>query len=177
VSGLTFLIGGARSGKSRLAVRLAAGSGRPVVVIATGEAGDEEMAERIRRHRADRPAGWTTIEEPIALGDALAAVDNEAFVVVDCLTLWVSNLLGAGRADDDVEQEAGAAAQLTAVRPGGTVVVSNEVGLGVIAANPLARRYVDLLGRVNSIWAGAADRSFLLVAGRAVPLVEGLPDG
>jgi adenosyl cobinamide kinase/adenosyl cobinamide phosphate guanylyltransferase len=177
VSGLTFLVGGARSGKSRLAGRLAAESGRPVVVIATGEAGDEEMTERIRRHRAERPAAWTTVEEPLALGEALVTADAGAFVIVDCLTLWVSNLLGAGRIDGDVEHEAVEAARLASARPGGAVVVSNEVGLGVIAANPLARRYVDLLGRVNTIWADAADRSFLLVAGRPIPLVDGLADG
>ena len=97
--GLTFLLGGARSGKSSLAVELARASEAPVVFIATGEAGDEEMAERIERHRAERPAGWTTVEEPRALADAIAATPDDACVVVDCLSLWVANTLdrGAGR--------------------------------------------------------------------------------
>jgi adenosyl cobinamide kinase/adenosyl cobinamide phosphate guanylyltransferase len=166
---LTLLVGGARSGKSRAAIRLARASDRPVVVIATGEAGDEEMAERIRRHRAERPAGWVTVEEPTDLAAAMSAADPEAFVIVDCLTLWVANLLGQDLSDDEIAGRAAEAATLAAGRAGDTAVVTNEVGMGVIPDNPLGRRYADLLGRVNASWAEAADRTFLMVAGRAVP--------
>jgi adenosyl cobinamide kinase/adenosyl cobinamide phosphate guanylyltransferase len=172
--GLTFLVGGARSGKSRLAQAMALRADRPVVVIATAEAGDDEMAARIDRHRADRPPGWTTIEEPIDLDRALRSVDPAAFVVIDCLTLWVSNLLGRELADDDVATRADEAAGLAAAHAGGTVAVSNEVGMGVVPANAMARRYADLLGRVNATWAAAADRPFFVVAGRTLPL--GSPD-
>src|SRR5687768_16628042 len=92
---LVLLLGGARSGNSRLAVRLAADAGAPVVFLATGEAGDEEMADRIARHRAERPAGWTTVEEPVALRQAAADAPAGATLVVDCLSLWVANLLEA----------------------------------------------------------------------------------
>jgi adenosyl cobinamide kinase/adenosyl cobinamide phosphate guanylyltransferase len=164
---LVVLLGGARSGKSALAVRLA---GERATFVATGTAEDEEMAERIRRHRADRPAGWTTIEEPIALGAALETVAAEEAVVVDCLSLWVSNLLGADWGDDAVEQEAVSVARRAAARPGPTIVVSNEVGLGIVPTNPLGRRYRDLLGLVNRTFAGEAERAVLVVAGRGIEL-------
>jgi adenosylcobyric acid synthase len=166
VSGLTFLLGGARSGKSALALSLA-GDG-PVTFVATGTAGDDEMAERIERHRAERPAGWVTVEEPVALRDAVAAAQGT--VVVDCLSLWVANLLEAGWADAEVEAEAVAAAQVAAGRR--TIAVSNEVGLGVVPATPLGRRYRDVLGRVNASWAAAAEDAYFVVAGRALRLEE-----
>lgn len=167
---LTVLTGGMRSGKSRLAVRLAAASGADVVVIATAEPRDDDMAARIRRHRAERPDDWATVEEPVELAAALAATPPEATVVVDCLTLWVSNLLERGRGDGEVLGDATAAARLAAGRAGGTIVVTNEVGGGVIPANPLARGYADLLGRVNAVWAEHARRALLVVAGRVLPL-------
>lgn len=176
---LTLLLGGAAAGKSRLAVRIAAMRGGPVVVIATAEARDEEMAERIRRHRASRPPGWLTVEEPFDLGAALASAPEDALVLVDCLTLWVSNLLERGLSDDEILERAAEAAALAASRSAGTIAVSNEVGSGVVPTNALARRYRDLLGRVNALWAEAADCAALVVAGRVVPLVgpEVLGDG
>jgi adenosylcobinamide kinase/adenosylcobinamide-phosphate guanylyltransferase len=169
-AGLTFLVGGARSGKSRLAQTMAAGTGGPVTIIVTAEPGDDEMAARIDRHRAERPAGWTTVEEPLDLAAAIDAADPDARVVVDCLTLWVSNLMGHGLSDDDIAARSQTASGLAAAHLGGAVVVSNEVGMGVVPANAMARRYADLLGRVNAAWAAAADRSFLVVAGLALPL-------
>jgi len=151
-------------------MRLATERGRPVAVIATGQAGDDEMTERIRRHRAERPPHWTTIEEPLELEAAIFSVDASALVIVDCLTLWVSNLLGAGLTDVEIEAAASTAAGVAARHAGGAVAVSNEVGMGLVPANALARRYADLLGRVNVTWADAAGRSFLVVAGRALPL-------
>jgi adenosylcobinamide kinase / adenosylcobinamide-phosphate guanylyltransferase len=163
------LLGGARSGKSTLAVQLA---GESATFVATGTAGDEEMAERIRRHRAERPAGWTTIEEPLALGAALRSVAPEETAVVDCLSLWVSNLVAADWGDTAIEQEAAAVAQQAAARLGLTVVVSNEVGLGIVPATPLGRRYRDLLGVVNRTFAAEADRALLVVAGQGIELAR-----
>jgi adenosylcobinamide kinase/adenosylcobinamide-phosphate guanylyltransferase len=169
---LTVLLGGARSGKSALAARLAGNWAGPVTVVVTGQAGDAEMAERIERHRAERPRSWQTVEAPRELEPALTAAPDGSFVIVDCLTLWVSNLMGQGLADGQVEQQARAAAAVAAARPEPTVAVSNEVGAGIVPAEAVARRYRDLLGQVNTIWAAAADQALLLVAGRAVPLLD-----
>lgn len=167
---LTVLTGGMRSGKSRLAVRLAAASGDDVVVVATAQPRDDDMAARIRSHRAERPDAWGTVEESTDLADALAAMPPGATVVVDCLTLWVSNLIEAGRGDDEILDHAGAAARHAVAREGTTIVVTNEVGGGVIPEHPLARRYADLLGRVNAVWSEHARRAYLVVAGRVLPL-------
>lgn len=163
---MIFLLGGARSGKSSAAVRLAVASGRPVTFVATAEAGDEEMAARIAAHRAERPADWDSVEAPLELLAAVSSADAGRFLVVDCLTLWVANLVGAGRSSGEIIAEARLVAEALRARPG--VVVSNEVGLGVVPANALARRYRDDLGAVNALFAAAAKRSLLLVAGRAL---------
>jgi adenosyl cobinamide kinase/adenosyl cobinamide phosphate guanylyltransferase len=162
---LTLLLGGARSGKSALAVRMATEAGRPVVFVATGEAGDAEMAERVRLHRESRPADWTTVEEPLELRRALDDA-GDALVVVDCLTLWVANALERGWSAARIEEHAAEAAS----RAGDTIAVSNEVGLGVVPATPLGRTYRDVLGRVNAIWAAAADEALFVVAGRTLEL-------
>jgi adenosylcobinamide kinase/adenosylcobinamide-phosphate guanylyltransferase len=164
------LLGGARSGKSALAVEMARRSGAPVTFVATAEAGDEEMAERIARHRAERPAGWTTAEAPVAVLDAVRAAPAGRVVVVDCLTLWVANLLGRGAGAGEIRAAAGELAGALAERSGGAVVVSNEVGLGIVPASALARDYRDALGSVNATFAGRAERTALVVAGRALRL-------
>jgi adenosylcobinamide kinase / adenosylcobinamide-phosphate guanylyltransferase len=171
---LTLLLGGARSGKSALAARLAGRWDGPVTVVVTGQARDAEMAERIRRHRAGRPGHWRTVESPREVGAALAGAPADAFVVLDCLTLWVSNLLEQGLDDRRVEQLARSAAATAAARAAPTVAVSNEVGAGIVPADALSRRYRDLLGQVNAAWAAEADQALLLVAGRAVPLLDPL---
>jgi adenosylcobinamide kinase / adenosylcobinamide-phosphate guanylyltransferase len=173
---LVFLVGGACSGKSALAVRLAAESGAPVVFVATAEGLDDEMRERIAAHRAERPSDWQTVEAPTDLAAAIGTIDEEATVIVDCLSLWVANLLESGT---DVEEKARLGAAWASTRPGRTIVVSNEVGLGLVPTNPVGRRYRDLLGRTNAIWAENAERAFLIVAGRALPLMStsGLLDG
>jgi adenosyl cobinamide kinase/adenosyl cobinamide phosphate guanylyltransferase len=164
------LLGGARSGKSATAVRLAGASGLPVTVIATAEPGDDEMAARIARHRAQRPAGWVTLEAPLDLHGALTVADGGHFLIVDCLTLWVSNLLGAGRTDHEIDIEGARVAGL--LRGRRAAVVSNEVGLGIVPANELGRRYRDVLGSLNATFADAASRSLLMVAGRAIDLAQ-----
>ena len=171
----TFLVGGARSGKSTLAVRMASAFDGPVVVVATAEARDEDMAERIRAHRASRPSGWEVVEAPLELLGTIEGVPEDASVLLDCLTLWVSNAIEGGAADEDVEGEAGKIASALASRAAPSVVVSNEVGLGIVPANELARRYRDVLGRVNASFAAEASRSYLVVAGRGLPLEEVAP--
>jgi adenosylcobinamide kinase/adenosylcobinamide-phosphate guanylyltransferase len=166
---LVVLLGGARSGKSALAVRLAQAETARVTFLATGEAGDEEMTERIRLHRAERPAEWSTVEEPLELETAIARVADGETLIVDCLSLWVANALERHN-ERQVEDEARAAAAIAARRAGLTVAVSNEVGLGIVPATPLGRRYRDALGRVNAIWVGESERALLVVAGRALPL-------
>jgi adenosylcobinamide kinase / adenosylcobinamide-phosphate guanylyltransferase len=171
-----FLVGGARSGKSALAVRLASGhaaSGLAVSYVATSPRieGDHDLAHRIEAHRHERPADWTTIEEEHDLVGALERA-GDSCVVVDCLTLWVNNLVWRGDDDATIEHHSHRAAAATASRRAPTIVISNEVGLGVHPATDAGRRYRDLLGRVNQHWARAAERSLFCVAGRAVALQE-----
>jgi adenosyl cobinamide kinase/adenosyl cobinamide phosphate guanylyltransferase len=170
---LTFLTGGARSGKSSLAVRLATASGLPVVFLATARPeGDEEWHTRLARHRAERPEAWMTVEEPVDLAGAIAAVDPQAALVVDCLTLWVTNMVQAGTADGEVEAVSRKSCQAAVARQGPTVVVSNEVGSSIVPVDPAVRRFRDLLGRVNAVFAASADRAYLTVAGRVLPLLD-----
>lgn len=171
---LTLLIGGARSGKSSLAVGIghrhhAAGS--PVTFIATAPVIDDDMAERIDRHRNERPTSWSTIEEEIDLEGALSSV-TDGLVLIDCLTLWTSNLMWRDHGDDEIRELATATAQAASSRPAPTVAITNEVGLGIHPETDLGRRYRDVLGWVNQAWAAVADPALLLVAGRALPLTD-----
>jgi adenosyl cobinamide kinase/adenosyl cobinamide phosphate guanylyltransferase len=168
---LTLLTGGARSGKSALAVEIGRRHDGPVVYVATAPASDDDLAARIATHRTERP-DWPTIEEPLELVTALDAAGEASLVIVDCLTLWVSNMMWRGRATRDIEAHAMAFADAASARPGAVVVVTNEVGLGVHPETALGRRYRDVLGRVNQVVAGRADRALLLVAARAVPLSD-----
>jgi adenosylcobinamide kinase/adenosylcobinamide-phosphate guanylyltransferase len=170
MEGLTLLLGGARSGKSATAAAMGSRWDGPVVVIATGEERDEEMAERIARHRRERPAEWLVLEEPVDLAGMLNKAPADACAIVDCLTLWVSNLMEQDLDDDAIAERAKDAAALAAGRAGPTIVISNEVGLGIVPMNATARRYRDLLGRVNALWADAATHAALVVAGRLLPL-------
>lgn len=170
---LILLLGGARSGKSALAVRWGRAHAGPVTFVATAEAADDEMAGRIARHRAARPDSWTTVEERTAVAEAVRAADPRAMVIVDCLTLWLANILD--RSDDDVLASATAVAAAAHSRSGPTVAVSNEVGWGIVPADPKTRRYRDLLGEINALMATQAHHSVLLVAGRAVMLDKAPP--
>jgi adenosyl cobinamide kinase/adenosyl cobinamide phosphate guanylyltransferase len=168
---LTFLVGGARSGKSGLAVRLASEWEGPVVVLATAEVRDDgELAARITRHRLERPASWRTVEEPLDLVGELGRVPERAFLLIDCLTLWAANALEAGWDDEAIERAAADAAALAAARRSPTVVVSNEVGMGIVPATSLGRSFRDLQGRVNTVFAAHADRACFVVAGRTLEL-------
>ncbi|MGO9963358.1 MAG: bifunctional adenosylcobinamide kinase/adenosylcobinamide-phosphate guanylyltransferase [Acidimicrobiales bacterium] len=167
---LTLLLGGARSGKSALALDIAKSEGPPITFLATAEPLDAELAERIKRHRAERPENWETVEEPIELERALQETADSTVVVVDCLTLWVSNLLSRGFDDEAIFERASDLATRAHARPGTVVVVSNEVGSGIVPANAISRRYRDTLGRVNAIFATRADKAFLVVAGRVLAL-------
>ena len=165
---LVLLLGGARSGKSAMAVRLASDSQAPVTFIATASAGDDEMAERIRRHRESRPAVWKTVEAALDVLGPIRATAAGEFIVIDCLTLWVANLLGEGAGAAEIESAA--AEMLRALRARDCVVVTNEVGLGIVPDNALARSYRDTLGRVNAEWAALADEAYFVVAGRPLRL-------
>ena len=169
-SSLTLLLGGARSGKSKLGAAMVGAWDGPVGVIATAEALDQEMVGRIEQHRRSRPSDWRVVEEPTDLEGALAGFHPGTAVLIDCLTLWVSNLMGQHLEFPDIESRAAAAAAVAAARPALTVVVSNEVGSGVVPMNAMARQYRDLLGTVNAIWADAAGRVLLTVAGGVIPV-------
>ncbi len=160
---VTLVLGGVRSGKSRHAEALVESQPGPCIYLATAQAGDAEMAARIAAHRARRDARWTTVEEPLDLAAALGqACGPDRAVLVDCLTLWLSNLLGAGR---DVAAECeGLLAALPEFK-GPVVLVSNEVGQGVVPDNALARRFVDHAGRLHQDLAATAQRVIFMIAG------------
>ncbi|WP_419911959.1 bifunctional adenosylcobinamide kinase/adenosylcobinamide-phosphate guanylyltransferase [Candidatus Poriferisodalis sp.] len=166
--------GGARSGKSTAALSAATSAGAPVTFIATAEAGDDEMAERIERHRADRPASWTTTEAPIHLALAVEQVDAEATIVIDCLSMWVSNRMLAEDAAGtrSIVAEAGDLGERLRARSGTAIVVTNEVGSGIVPATSLGRAYRDVLGSVNQAVFASANRAYLVVAGRLLELQD-----
>ena len=159
---LTLVLGGARSGKSRHAEALVSAAPPPWIYLATGEPGDDEMAARIAEHRARRGSQWQTVEAPRDLAGALAKAPPNAAVLVDCLTLWLSNLMLAGA---DIEAETARLEAALMARAGPTVLVANEVGLGIVPDNPLARRFRDAQGRLTQRIAAKADHVVLLVAG------------
>ncbi len=178
---LWFVSGGARSGKSTFAERLAAGTGRLVRYVATMQVGDDELRDRVARHRAQRPAAWETIEAPIDLQDGFADAPPEACILVDCLSLWVTNhLLALGteeptpedaeRLEISLDRQVEAFLNATRARPGPTIAVTNEVGSGLVPPYPLGRVYRDVLGRVNQRVSREADRAWLLVSGRPLEL-------
>ena len=169
MSGTTlFVIGGARSGKSRYAQARAEAAGVKPVFVATAEAFDSEMRERIARHRADRDARWTTVEAPRELPAAIDALSgNGAVVLVDCLTLWVSNLL---LADADMARAGKQLCDAIARFDGTLILVANEVGLGIVPDNALARRFRDAAGQLNQSVAATATEVVLLTAGLPLTL-------
>jgi len=163
---LTLVLGGARSGKSRYAEQAVMASPAPWVYVATAEPFDAEMTARIAEHRNRRGGQWHTVDAPLDLAGAIAAAPAAATVLVDCLTLWLNNLMFNNR---DVDTETQRLETALAARKGSTVLVSNEVGSGIVSDNAEARRFRDLQGRLNQRIAARADRVVLLVAG--LPMV------
>jgi adenosylcobinamide kinase / adenosylcobinamide-phosphate guanylyltransferase len=161
---ITFLVGGARSGKSTLAVEIGRRHDGDIVFVATAEAFDDDLRRRIERHRAGRPA-WPTIEAPLDLAGAVGSAPPDALVIIDCLTVWVGNVLHRGGTP-----AIGAVVDALVRRAGPAVLVSNEVGMGIHPQGELGRRFRDELGRINQVVAGVASTSLLLVAGRAIAL-------
>jgi adenosylcobinamide kinase / adenosylcobinamide-phosphate guanylyltransferase len=178
----TLVLGGARSGKSALAERLARESGKDVIYLATSHAGDAEMAERIAHHRARRPAGWQTVEEATALAATLRALCAPArIVLVDCLTLWLTNLMFATRQDyPEVgpialpplfgAERAALLDWLDEPPTGDVVFVSNEVGMGIVPYGAVARAFVDEAGRLNQDVAARCERVLFVAAGLPLAL-------
>jgi adenosylcobinamide kinase / adenosylcobinamide-phosphate guanylyltransferase len=169
---LTVILGGARSGKSDYAQRLAQQDKQPVLFVATATAGDQEMAHRIAVHRANRPANWQTLEAPLKVAAAIENALQLPWVLVDCITLLVSNILmtcdepiDEGLYHKKVDEEVEALISCYANHSGNWVIVSNEVGLGLVPAYPMGRYYRDALGRANQKLANAADQVILMVAG------------
>lgn len=162
---LTLILGGARSGKSSFALDLARSKGT-VTFIATALPLDEEMKERIDSHKKERPTYWRTIEEPIELLPAMKGVNSEV-IILDCLTIWVSNLLEE-YTDEEIMRKADEVAVYARDINSEVITISNEVGLGLVPEYPIGRRYRDLLGKVNQIFAKYANKVFFMIAG--IPL-------
>jgi len=159
------VLGGARSGKSRHAQAVAEARGDAPVFIATAQAFDDEMRERISRHQANRDTRWRTVEAPLDLAEAIA--ETTGVVLVDCLTLWASNLL---LAETDWEAATGRLIDAIGARRGTLILVANEVGLGIVPDNALARRFRDMAGTINQRVAAAVDRVHFLAAGLPLAL-------
>jgi adenosylcobinamide kinase / adenosylcobinamide-phosphate guanylyltransferase len=169
---LTLVIGGARSGKSAFAERLITDTRRPRRYIATAEAWDDEMSDRIAKHQRDRTEDWTTVEAPLDLPAALAGTRQDEAVLVDCATLWLTNHL---LADHDLAQESKALLAALASCPAPVVIVSNETGWGIVPENALARRFRDEQGRLNQRLAAEAALVVTVIAGLPLVLKGQLP--
>ena len=177
---LILVLGGVRSGKSAYADEWAAQNGHKVLYVATAQGGDDEMQARIERHRASRPADWHTLEASLNVADAIAQHQTGYDVILlDCLTVLTANILL--EMPDDITQDDANAAALTeieqllkvyAANETTWLVVTNEVGMGIVPADADTRRYRDLLGRINQRWVDRSARALLIVAGRALPLTD-----
>lgn len=168
--GLTLLLGGVRSGKSDLAVSLGRAFHGEVVFAATAEAGDDDMTDRIERHKSDRPEHWQLVEAPLLDASTIDTIDPEAMLIIDCITLLVTNLMLADRSNDQVGQHASILSHVLVSRRSPTIVISNEVGLGVHPETEMGRRFTGLLGRYNQRMASRAETTLFVAAGRAMPL-------
>ena len=171
MSKMTFILGGARSGKSRHAVQMAKKYGKKTVFIATATALDAEMKERIRLHKISRPKGWGLIEEPMNLSDAVLGLKPIYDVaIIDCVGLWISNLLMSNMEDEGIEKRMKKlAASIIKAKTGLVIIVSNEVGDGIVPGDPLSRRFRDLAGSANQVMAAKADEVIMMKAG--IPVI------
>jgi adenosylcobinamide kinase/adenosylcobinamide-phosphate guanylyltransferase len=176
----TLVLGGARSGKSAYAEQLARNTGKEVIYIATAHSGDSEMAARIAHHREHRPAEWTTVEEPLQLASVLQALANpQRVILVDCITLWLTNLMFSEDASyPDVgelelprqfHQQRAALLEMLSTCAGDVILVSNEVGMGIVPFGAISRTFADEAGRLNQALAALCDRAVFVAAG--LPLV------
>ena len=170
--GLSLLVGGARSGKSDLAVQLGESWPDQVTFVATATAGDADMTARISQHQNERPAGWTLVESPNFSATHAEALAVDDLVILDCVTLLVSNLMFADNAESAINRHITELGQVLASRAAPTLVVSNEVGLGIHPETELGRIYRDTLGRANRSLAAAAETSLFVAAGKVLPLHE-----
>ncbi len=169
---LTFILGGARSGKSRFALERGEAFAKKIF-IATAQPTDEEMVRRIERHRRERPEGWETIESPLHLSEALRSLKGKAEVaVIDCLTLWLSNLLATfGENEEKILEEIDRGLQAARSAPFSVIAVSNEVGMSIVPTDhSLSRFFRDLSGLLHQRWAAASDEVYWMMAGIAVPI-------
>jgi adenosylcobinamide kinase/adenosylcobinamide-phosphate guanylyltransferase len=175
MSRFILVTGGTRSGKSRFAVHLAQGFGRNIVYLATCKAADREMRQRIVHHRRQRPAHWRTLEHPADPATVIAQLNGKSDgLILDCLTMYVSQLLVAGQSDAEIAQQVRRLCQTIHRAPYPVILVTNEVGAGVVPEFPMGRRFRDLAGLANQIAAALADDVYLLVAG--IPtLIKGHP--
>ncbi len=168
---VVFITGGARSGKSGFAERIAEGFGAPLGYVATGMAGDTEMAERIRRHRLRRGEKWQTLEEPYDVAGVLTGHDGFfRAMLVDCVTLWLTNLLLHCDDPARVRREVQALAEVLPTLTTPVILVANEVGMGIVPENALARTFRDLAGEANEILAAAADEAYVVFSGLPLKL-------
>ncbi|OUS05607.1 bifunctional adenosylcobinamide kinase/adenosylcobinamide-phosphate guanylyltransferase [Rhodobacterales bacterium 52_120_T64] len=171
---LTLILGGARSGKSAFAESLATSTNRPRAYIATSQAFDTEMEAKIAKHRLDRGPDWQTIEAPLDIGVALAEVTAKSIVLIDCLTLWLSNQM---HADADIDAEVANLLTSLSATQNPVICVSNEVGMGLVPDTPLGRHFRDFQGRLNRKVAENADLAVFVAAGLPLTLKGALPKG
>lgn len=170
---IIYICGGARSGKSSFALKLAKEEKGRVAFIATGEPKDREMKKRIAKHRLDRPKTWTTFEEPVELAELIKKIGTGyQTILIDCLTLWVSNLLLKKTSHDAMAQEAVHIVKALRKTRGKAIIVTNEVGLGIVPNNRLARDFRDIAGRVNQLIASESDEAYFMISGIAAKIKQ-----
>jgi adenosyl cobinamide kinase/adenosyl cobinamide phosphate guanylyltransferase len=170
--GFVFVVGGARSGKSTFAEQLGRRWTGPVTFVATAEAFDSDMANRIEMHQASRPNNWSTLENPLHPAEAVKSIPKNHFVIIDCLTVWVGNMMHRGATEAQILVNAQELVEVLVNHGSPSVVVSNEVGLGVHPETSLGREYRDTLGRVNSLVAYRAHRTLFMSSGQAFLLQD-----
>lgn len=168
--GFSLLVGGARSGKSDLAVRLGEAWSGDVIVAATAQPSDDDMARRISRHQHDRPVGWGLIEAPLLNAHDVVAVEPGALLIVDCITMLVNNMMFADKTEAQIDEHASILSHAFVSRTDPTIVITNEVGLGVHPETELGRRYRDVLGRFNQRLTSRAENTFFVAAGKVTRL-------